>query len=143
MLDEGRRFGIYGGYIVPQRATEQLGCVAFIGANDPKSAEERFALRGLASIVFERGEALSGKPPPKSFPPPPPELTDRERECLTHLIAGRSTSRIAQAMKVSEATVRFHAGNLKSKTGAANRAELAALAISLGLAPHRTINWSA
>jgi DNA-binding CsgD family transcriptional regulator len=38
-------------------------------------------------------------------------------------------------MAVSEATVRFHASNLRTKTGAANRAELAALAVSLGLAP--------
>jgi DNA-binding CsgD family transcriptional regulator len=38
-------------------------------------------------------------------------------------------------MAVSEATVRFHAANLRMKTGAANRAELTALAVSLGLAP--------
>jgi DNA-binding CsgD family transcriptional regulator len=81
---------------------------------------------------------LSGRGEPNFIPHPPPELTSRERECLAHLIAGRSTARIAQAMKVSEATVRFHAGNLKAKTGAANRAELAAVAISLGLALHRS-----
>ena len=40
-----------------------------------------------------------------------------------------------EAMAVSEATVQFHAANLRLKTGAANRAELTALAISLGLAP--------
>jgi DNA-binding CsgD family transcriptional regulator len=138
VFEAGRPFGYNGGYIVPQRAADnQLGIVAFVGKGDPQNAEERFALRALAGVVFDRADALSGYSPPRFLPQPPPELTGRERECLKHLIAGRSTADIAAAMRVSEATVRFHAGNLKSKTGAANRAELAALAISLGLAPHR------
>ena len=127
-----------GGYIVPQRAADNtLGAVTFVGAADPASPEDRFALRALAGVVFDRAEALSGRAKAQFIPRPPPELTNRERECLAHLIAGRSTARIAEAMRVSEATVRFHAGNLKVKTGAANRAELAAVAISLGLALHR------
>ncbi len=36
-------------------------------------------------------------------------------------------------MKVSEATIRFHTRNLCAKTGAANRAQLAAIAIVRGL----------
>jgi DNA-binding CsgD family transcriptional regulator len=139
VLKEAKRFGISGGYIVPQRAADNtLGAVAFVGPRDPQSPEERFALRALANVVFERAETLSGRGRPKFVPPPPPELTQRERECLAHLIAGRSTVLVAKAMKVSEATVRFHAGNLKAKLGAANRAELAAAAISLGLALHRS-----
>ena len=136
VFDAGRRYGIGGGYIVPQRAADnQVGAVAFVGACDPRSAEERFALRALAGIVFDRAEALSGRALPPRIPLPPPELTKREQECLRHLVAGRSTSRVAEAMAVSEATVRFHAANLRLKTGAANRAELTALAVSLGLAP--------
>jgi DNA-binding CsgD family transcriptional regulator len=136
VFEAGRRFGIGGGYIVPQRAADnQVGAVAFIGARDPSTAEDRFALRGLAGVVFDRAEALSGRAPAKFIPQPPPEPTARERECLKHLVAGCSTARIAQIMKVSEATIRFHVGNLKAKTGSANRAELAALAISLGLQP--------
>ena len=136
VFDAARCYGISGGYIVPQRAADnQVGAVAFVGACDPSSADERFALRALAGIVFDRAEALSGRTLPPHIPLPRPELTKREQECLRHLVVGRSTSRIAQAMAVSEATVRFHAANLRTKTGAANRAELAALAVSLGLAP--------
>ncbi len=138
VFEAARRHGICGGYVVPQRAADnQVGAVAFVGAGDPRSAEERFALRGLAGVVFDRAEALSGRAMPPHVPLPPPELTKREQECLGHLIAGRSTSSVAEVMKVSVATVRFHAANLKLKTGAANRAELAALAVSLGLAPQR------
>jgi len=136
VFDAARCYGISGGYIVPQRAADnQVGAVAFVGACDPRGAEERFALRALAGIVFDRAEALSGRALPPHIPLPPPELTKREQECLQHLIAGRSTSKTAEAMAVSEATVRFHAANLRLKTGAANRPELTALAISLGLAP--------
>jgi LuxR family quorum-sensing transcriptional regulator LasR len=138
VLDAARRFGIAGGYIAPQRAADnQIGAVAFVGAKDPSAPDDRFALRALAGVVFDRAEALSGRALPVRIPLPPPELTKRERECLRHLIAGLSNSDIAEAMRVSEATVRFHSANLKSKTGAANRAELAALAISRGLAPQR------
>jgi LuxR family transcriptional regulator, quorum-sensing system regulator LasR len=144
VFDAGRFYGIGGGYIVPQRAADnQVGAVAFVGACDPRGAEERFALRALAGVVFDRAEALSGRALPPRIPLPPPELTKREQECLRHLIAGRSTSKVAKAMAVSEATVRFHAANLRMKTGAANRAELTALAVSLGLAPQVGANAGA
>ncbi len=137
VYEAGRHFGYHGGYVVPQRAADgHLGLVAFVGESDPRSPQERFALRGLAGTVFDRADALCGRPPPKLVPEPPPQLTGRERECLKHLVAGRPTSNIAAAMGVSEATIRFHAANLRTKTGAANRAELAALAISLGLTPY-------
>lgn len=138
VFEAGRPFGFCGGYIVPQRAANnQVGAVAFVGARDPSTAEDRFALRALAGVVFDRAEAMSGRAPAKFVPQPPPEPTARERECLRHLVAGRSTAQIAEAMKVSQSTVRFHVGNLKGKVGSANRAELAALAISLGLQPLR------
>ena len=103
-----------------------------------RSPEDRFALRALAGTVFDRADALCGRLPPKRVPEPPPRLTERERECLRYLIAGGQISNIAAAMGVSQATVRFHSANLRMKTGAANRAELAALAISLGLTQLRT-----
>ncbi len=141
VFDAARRFGIGGGYVVPQRAVDnQVGCVAFVGSYDPRDLEERLALRAIAGIVFDRAEALSGRALPARLSLPPPELTKRERECLKLLIAGWPTSRIAATMNVSEVTVRFHAANLKMKTGAANRAELTALAVSLGLAPQRGLD---
>jgi DNA-binding CsgD family transcriptional regulator len=136
VLEAARRFGISGGYIVPQRAADnQFGAVAFVGRKDPSSAGERFALRALAGVVFDRAEVLSGRQLRLSVPRPPPVLSARERECLLHLIDGRSTAFIAKAMDVTEVTVRFHSRNLKAKTGATNRAQLTALAIAQGLAP--------
>ena len=67
--------------------------------------------------------------------PAPPEFSARERECLLHLIDGRSTAFIAKAMDVTEVTVRFHSRNLRAKTGTINRAQLTALAIAQGSRP--------
>jgi DNA-binding CsgD family transcriptional regulator len=135
VLEAIKRFGVGGGYVVPQRAADnKFGAVAFVGHKDPGSAEQRFALRALAGIVFDRAEALIGRGPRQSMPLPPPEISERERECLLHLIDGRSTAFIARAMGVTEATVRFHSRNLRAKTGAMNRAQLTALAIAQGIA---------
>jgi LuxR family quorum sensing-dependent transcriptional regulator len=147
VLEAGSRFGISGGYIVPQRAADnQFGAVAFVGRKDPNSAEERLVLRALAGVVFDRAEALSGRRPRLSVPQPQPELSTRERECLLHLIDGRSTAFIARAMDVTEVTVRFHSRNLRAKTGATNRAQLTALAplrrgLRRGDAALRTGSW--
>lgn len=68
--------------------------------------------------------------------PPTPELgldadvalTRRERDVLTLVAAGRRNGEIAEQLAISANTAKFHVANLLRKVGAANRAELAALA---------------
>lgn len=57
-----------------------------------------------------------------------PQLTPREQEILSHLIAGRTYRQIARALVVSEKTVSTHISNMLRKTGTSNRLELAELA---------------
>ncbi|SNY60918.1 helix-turn-helix transcriptional regulator [Paractinoplanes atraurantiacus] len=57
-----------------------------------------------------------------------PGLTAREREVLSHLVAGRTYAEIARALVLSEKTVSVHVSNMLRKTGTAGRAELAELA---------------
>jgi DNA-binding CsgD family transcriptional regulator len=66
------------------------------------------------------------KPTSTSFSP-------REREVLTRLCAGETYHQIAQGLEVSPHTVDTYIRRLKNKTGAASRAELAALAVGLGM----------
>lgn len=133
----GAPFGYHGGYIVPQRAIDNaFGLVSFVGAGDPQTPRERAALRLLASMTFERAEMLSGHHRPALLPMPPPALSAQERKCLLHLVHGRTASQIARLMNITEATVRFHSNNLRKKTGAANLAELTALAICAGIVPN-------
>lgn len=69
-----------------------------------------------------------GAEPPLPAPtsPAPTELTDREREVLSHLAQGRTNQEIADALTVSENTVRFHLKNIYEKLGVTNRTEAAA-----------------
>ncbi len=57
-----------------------------------------------------------------------PGLTPREREVLTHIVAGRTYGEIARELVLSEKTVSVHVSHLLHKTGTANRVELAQLA---------------
>ena len=54
-----------------------------------------------------------------------PGLTTREREILTHIVAGRTYGEIARALFLSEKTVSSHVSNILRKTGSANRVDLA------------------
>lgn len=56
------------------------------------------------------------------------ELTDREREILGHVVAGRTNGEIARSLVISDKTVSVHVSNILRKTGTSSRAEAAALA---------------
>jgi NarL family two-component system response regulator LiaR len=57
------------------------------------------------------------------------DLTDREREVLALVVAGKSNAEIAEDLGVSLSTARFHISAILAKLEAANRAEAAAIAI--------------
>jgi NarL family two-component system response regulator LiaR len=61
------------------------------------------------------------------------DLTPRQREVLTLVVAGMSNQEIADRLVVSLATVRFHVSTILAKLNAANRAEAAALAVKHNL----------
>ncbi|HZR53036.1 MAG TPA: AAA family ATPase [Streptosporangiaceae bacterium] len=60
-------------------------------------------------------------------------LTDREREVLLLLAAGRSNSQIAQALFISAKTASVHVSNILAKLGVSGRVEAAAVAHRLGI----------
>ncbi|MFI9269762.1 response regulator transcription factor [Kitasatospora sp. NPDC052896] len=70
--------------------------------------------------------------------PPPPAFSPREREILTHLAEGATYQVIAHRLGISPHTVDTYARRLRDKSGAANRVQLALLAVRLGCAvpPH-------
>lgn len=55
-------------------------------------------------------------------------LTDREREVLRHIVAGRLNKQIAAQLGTVEKTIKFHRGNLMRKLGVRSVAELVRLA---------------
>ena len=55
-------------------------------------------------------------------------LTRREREVLTHLIAGSSNKEVARQLGIGSRTVEFHRARLMEKLGARNIADLVRIA---------------
>lgn len=64
---------------------------------------------------------------------PGEDLTERERDVLALLIAGKTNKEIASTLSVSDGTVRFHVSNILSKMGASNRTEAVSMALQRGL----------
>ncbi|MGH8908264.1 MAG: response regulator [Egibacteraceae bacterium] len=66
-------------------------------------------------------------------PRPATRLTPREREVLALLGQGRSNRQIAQALGITEKTVKTHVSNLLAKLGLSDRTQAAIYAIREGL----------
>ena len=61
-------------------------------------------------------------------------MTDREREVLAQIAAGRSNREIARALVLSEKTVKAHVSAVLAKLGVADRTQAALFAVRHGLA---------
>jgi DNA-binding NarL/FixJ family response regulator len=64
---------------------------------------------------------------------PVQQITPREREVLALLARGMSNVAIGQRLYISEATVKFHVGNVMRKLGATRRAEAVYAASKIGI----------
>lgn len=64
---------------------------------------------------------------------PAADLSEREREVLTHVAAGRSNKDIAQVLFLSPNTVKTHVSSLLRKLNAHSRAQLATFAVQQGM----------
>ena len=62
-------------------------------------------------------------------------LSNREREVLQHVMAGKSSKEIANELYLSDKTIQLHRARIMKKTGAANVAELVSLATAAEIEP--------
>ena len=81
---------------------------------------------GLTYMPAEMAQTLAQVPPESALRP-------REREVLQHLFEGRSNQEIADALGISEGTVRIHVSNLFHKLGVSRRTEAISAALKRGL----------
>jgi DNA-binding NarL/FixJ family response regulator len=89
----------------------------------------------VAAKVLDKLNALMGGDGGSATPPEPrlPLLTDREQEILALLAGGARNRDIADALFISERTVKVHVANVMYKLEARTRTEAVARAIKLGL----------
>lgn len=91
----------------------------------------RAAAQGRPAMGTEAVMALvqiATEPPPLGS-----DLTVREREVLSLLADGLTNHEIAKRLDISEATARFHVGNIFSKLEVGNRTEAVSVAIKCRL----------
>jgi DNA-binding NarL/FixJ family response regulator len=70
-----------------------------------------------------------------STPQPGSELTDREREVLRLVAAGKANKEIAAELSISERTARTHVSSILTKLGMTSRTQAALWAVREGLGP--------
>ncbi len=116
------------------RRAIQAGAVGYLlkDVNPGKLAEAiRAAHRGQPTIDSAAAQVLA-----RAARQPLPvgaQLTPREREILTLLVAGKTNKGIGEALTLSPLTVRMHVSSILSKLGARNRTEAATLALQHNL----------
>src|SRR4051812_28966054 len=88
-----------------------------------------WAPRRVLSIFIERVTSSPGR----IFPAGRVVFTDREKEVLELLVAGRSNKEIGAALTIEERTVKAHVAKLMRKVGVQNRIALSVHAITHSL----------
>jgi DNA-binding NarL/FixJ family response regulator len=95
-------------------------------------AEELCA--AVATALANVGSRGIQVPPPRLDPTDRvPQLTERERQVLEGMAAGKSNGEIGRELYLSEDTVKTHARRLFRKLGAADRAQAVAVGFRSGL----------
>ena len=129
LLSRGSRVAAKAAAVEAHQIASDLGAV-------PLQREiERLAERSRLDLASRpvASEGASGVAPVGRAIPF--RLTRREQDVLERLTTGRTNREIAADLFISEKTASVHVSNIKSKLGASGRAEIAAIAVRLGLVP--------
>ncbi len=131
---------MYGDQGLVQQALAQgaLGYVLKQSIGEELLAAVRAAARGSVHVSAEAAPALA-----QALRTPPPEtpldrLSPREREVVSHIVAGYSTKEIASSFHTSVKTVEKQRLDAMRKLGVDNVASLVRVSLDLGLIPKRT-----
>lgn len=114
-------------FVIPARRRESLLSVVFVTGPetrfDPLTCAMLTVTAHAAAFRSER-EVVAGEDA---------ALTAREAECLELTALGRGSREIADVLRISTRTVRFHLDNAREKLSVATRAAATRKAVALGL----------
>jgi DNA-binding CsgD family transcriptional regulator len=113
------------------RSLRQAYAVAS-GVGAAPIAQEAAALARRTRVSLDEPEPGAARPAPED-PLARFGLTEREREIVVLLAAGRSNPQIAEALFISPKTASVHVSNILAKLGVDSRVEAAAVAHRLGV----------
>jgi NarL family two-component system response regulator YdfI len=105
-------------------------------SGDELAAALRAVASGLVVLTPELGEVMLGRPAPVESDEldfPFESLTPREQEVLAMVAEGLLNKEIADALHISEHTVKFHLSSIMGKLGASSRTEAVTRGIRRGL----------
>jgi two-component system, NarL family, response regulator YdfI len=91
------------------------------------------AIEGVATGLMILHPDYAGSTGPSTVDDDP--LTPREREVLHMLAAGLGNKEIANRLRISDHTAKFHVSQILAKLSAASRAEAVSIAMRRGLVP--------
>lgn len=138
VLREAARRGIRAGFSIPlrQHVPPQAAFMTFAGDHSRKDMlailkDDGWTLNAGALMAHQRflhhfSQEFSQRN----------QITDKQADLLELIGRGLLDKQIADKLQVSVSAVRQRQNALMQKTGMSNRAELAALAMSIGLLPH-------
>ena len=129
LLGRGSRAAAKAAAMDAHRISSELGAVPLRRQVERLAERSRIDLTSMPSV----SEGASGVVPGGIGIPF--TLTRREQDVLERLVTGRTNREIAADLFISEKTASVHVSNIKSKVGANGRAEIAAIAVRLGLVP--------
>jgi NarL family two-component system response regulator LiaR len=114
LIREALQAGVIG-YLTKDLTTDELAS-AIRAAHEGKPT--------LAPAAYEVLVKSASKVPATTY-----NLTDRERDVLALMVAGRTNRQIAQSLSVSLSTTKFHVSSILAKLSVSSRTEAVALAM--------------
>ena len=131
MLGRMAEEGWTEGLAVPFRRSEtRFGLVSIVGSRGPLPSDEKDALSIMALCLHEQARHIG---PSLGVVLALSALSLRELDALRLVARGHSDKQIATMLGIAQSTAQEHVEAAKSKLKVRNRAEAAAVAVSLGL----------
>jgi DNA-binding CsgD family transcriptional regulator len=128
VVQRARDFGIENGFVVPiPGPAGNVGNVWMGGHNIEIPDCHKPSLHLMALYAFAQVQRLTGKVRQTGM------LSNREREILTWIAAGRSVAEISELLGLSGRTIEWHVQRSIEKLGARTRTNAVAIALREGI----------